>query len=344
MFNRLIFMAWLIVLSTVTNSFAGKGGGDAYAFLKAGVGARAMAMGGAFVALAEDGDAAYWNPAGLGLMSEEKGKRGIDISSAFGSNEEIGRKYYYLGYTSSVNILKKNREGMGIGLISMTVGGIERWQPSSQGGFPIPQGSFDDAERAIIIAYGNEILPGLFCVGSNLKIITHNMDNHSASGIGVDIGLLADISAIFYRKERAILGILEGVKAGMVVRNNLGKKWDSGHIDDGMLSGELGMTGNILWKNKQMGRLNLTLSQEKGRTMSLSSGVEIDVLKNISIRGGINRWYLEARESGLDAERLNYGQRLCAGIGYKFRKTQIDYALALGRLETQHQMSAKIGF
>ena len=36
-----------------------------FAFLKLGVGARAMGMGSAYVALADDPTAVYWNPAGL---------------------------------------------------------------------------------------------------------------------------------------------------------------------------------------------------------------------------------------------------------------------------------------
>ena len=41
------------------------GAGDAAHFLRSGVGARAVGMGGAFVAIANDVNAAYWNPAGL---------------------------------------------------------------------------------------------------------------------------------------------------------------------------------------------------------------------------------------------------------------------------------------
>jgi hypothetical protein len=40
-------------------------GGTGFAFLKLGVGARAMGMGSAYVALADDPTASYWNPAGL---------------------------------------------------------------------------------------------------------------------------------------------------------------------------------------------------------------------------------------------------------------------------------------
>ena len=39
-----------------------------FAFLKLGVGARAMGMGSAYVALADDPTELYWNPAGLGAV------------------------------------------------------------------------------------------------------------------------------------------------------------------------------------------------------------------------------------------------------------------------------------
>jgi len=40
-------------------------GTNAAAFLEIGVGARAMAMGGAYGAVANDASALYWNPAGI---------------------------------------------------------------------------------------------------------------------------------------------------------------------------------------------------------------------------------------------------------------------------------------
>lgn len=39
-------------------------------FLNLGIGARAEAMGGAFTALADDGAALYWNPAGLSQIED----------------------------------------------------------------------------------------------------------------------------------------------------------------------------------------------------------------------------------------------------------------------------------
>ena len=53
-----------------------RAGTSAYTFLKIGVGARSMAMGGAFIAVANDASSIFWNPAGA-VMSENA--RGIFV-------------------------------------------------------------------------------------------------------------------------------------------------------------------------------------------------------------------------------------------------------------------------
>ena len=58
----------LIVIAFQTAGFAGgfsKVGTAAAQFLKIGVGARAMGLGGSFTALANDVSTLYWNPAGI---------------------------------------------------------------------------------------------------------------------------------------------------------------------------------------------------------------------------------------------------------------------------------------
>jgi hypothetical protein len=70
MSTRALLILVLIVITV--------GGADAYvhkyaaAFLDTGVGARALAMGGAFVAVADDATAAYWNPAGLAQLGSRE--------------------------------------------------------------------------------------------------------------------------------------------------------------------------------------------------------------------------------------------------------------------------------
>ena len=69
----------LLIFGLFSDLFAQKGEGSlsagtnigtsAAAFLEIGVGARAQSMGGAFVSLADDATAMYWNPAGIGRIS-----------------------------------------------------------------------------------------------------------------------------------------------------------------------------------------------------------------------------------------------------------------------------------
>ena len=73
------------------------GGDYSAAFLEIGVGARALAMGGAFCSLANDGTAFYWNPAGLAFMRRPQisGMYGPQ----FGSLSNPLANFHYLGYT-----------------------------------------------------------------------------------------------------------------------------------------------------------------------------------------------------------------------------------------------------
>src|SRR5512141_108181 len=61
----LVLAVALAVLATGSALAADKYAGE---FLKLGVGARALGMGGAFVGLSDDATAGYWNPAGLGFL------------------------------------------------------------------------------------------------------------------------------------------------------------------------------------------------------------------------------------------------------------------------------------
>jgi hypothetical protein len=69
--QKIVFIAAASVFAAVA-AWAGGAGTSSAQFLKIGVGARAEAMGEAYGAVADDPYALYWNPAGLGRMSNPR--------------------------------------------------------------------------------------------------------------------------------------------------------------------------------------------------------------------------------------------------------------------------------
>ena len=64
--KQILVVSFLLLGLSASGGWATKYAGE---FLALGVGARALGMGGAFVSLADDATAAYWNPAGIVLAT-----------------------------------------------------------------------------------------------------------------------------------------------------------------------------------------------------------------------------------------------------------------------------------
>ncbi len=65
----IVLVSLLIVINNVEAKGPGKIGAT---FLKLGVGAKPVAMGGAFCAVADESSAIYWNPAGLAFLKDRE--------------------------------------------------------------------------------------------------------------------------------------------------------------------------------------------------------------------------------------------------------------------------------
>ena len=82
-----------LILIPSFSSFASDVGTTAANFLKIGIGARATAMGGAYTALADDGSALYWNPAGLAQIEN------TEILAMYNMHfQEINQGYFSLTF------------------------------------------------------------------------------------------------------------------------------------------------------------------------------------------------------------------------------------------------------
>ena len=111
---RKLLATSIFVLFLASTTFAAKYAGEAFTL---GAGARALALGGAFVAVSDDPSGLYYNPSGLGLIQQ----RQVTLlhSETFGSliNHD------YIAYAQPITI--RNRSGaIAAGVYRVGGGGI----------------------------------------------------------------------------------------------------------------------------------------------------------------------------------------------------------------------------
>src|SRR5258705_1396767 len=169
-------------------------------FLRIGVGARALGMGSAFVGLADDGPAAYWNPAGVATLSQ----RQVTAMHA----EQFGSivQYDFLSYVMPLGAAGKPRQALSVSLVRLGVSdipdtrGVQIIDENGNGKFDYPEDLlvvdesrfvFDsDNDAALLFSYARDIHPGL-SLGGNFKYIRQWLgDSLRSNGFGIDLGLL----------------------------------------------------------------------------------------------------------------------------------------------------------
>ena len=169
----------LIVLSPLYADFAKLGTSGAQ-FLKIGVG-RGAAMGEAFVAVADDASATYWNPSGLGTITE----RAINLQH----NEWIADvRHEYL----SVILPLSNFGTMGISLTALTMGEMEILtvdDPNTSIREDTGTGTyFNASDFALAFSFGRMFTDRL-AAGLTVKAVQEIIWDMSATGIAADFGI-----------------------------------------------------------------------------------------------------------------------------------------------------------
>ncbi len=102
------YFAIILLLCAFSGLFAGEYAGD---FLSIGAGVQATAMGGAFIAVADDGSALYWNTAGLGQIKK------AEVSMTRSFLYDGLAVYDYLSYTQPL----PNRVSLGVSWTRLSI-------------------------------------------------------------------------------------------------------------------------------------------------------------------------------------------------------------------------------
>ncbi|MDI6735291.1 MAG: PorV/PorQ family protein [bacterium] len=173
-----VFMSILIFTQPII-SYAGEDdiGICTAEFLKIGQGPRIVAMGGAGVAITDDVNATYWNPAGL-IQLELR-----EITAARTTwFENINTNY--LGFAQPLPPINKIKRAMGISLTMLNAGGID-----GRDNIGNKTAILEVDNLALSLSYALELRKDISC-GFNVKTIKQDFGGNKGTGMAVDIGLL----------------------------------------------------------------------------------------------------------------------------------------------------------
>lgn len=148
------------------------GGETGVAALKIGAGARATAMGEAFVATADDASGLFWNPAGTAWNSRRQ--------AHFTYNSWIQGIHHNIA-----SVTAPTAHGViGVGLMLNTIDGFERRTIASEE----PLGTFSAHDFALLLHYARRVNDAL-SLGVNFKYLNEKIYLDDANGYMIDLGV-----------------------------------------------------------------------------------------------------------------------------------------------------------
>ena len=305
---------------------------DKYAaeFLRVGAGARALGMGGAFLAVSDDATAGYWNPAGLNYL---KNKSVLYMHS----EEQHSQVHYdFLAVALPQGGDEGHRSALGVSLVRLGVDdipvtpavsdlrpGIDFEDGDGDPSTNLPtenNGTWNPGERLFLSDFtlkSSNDFAGLFSysrdlshkvtLGGSVKVLYRTLVGHSAWGAGLDVG------AMYNLKPNVSLALVAKDLTTTLV------SWDTGHRESVAPSVALGGQ----WTHPFSPKNVITVSADV-RTDFIGRRVDSN-FGNGSIagelHGGLEYWFNNALalRTGVNGRDLTFGAGLRnKGLGVDF--------------------------
>jgi len=339
------FSVALLLTSVSACAFADKYAAE---FLKVGAGARALGMGGAFVALADDASAVYWNPAGIVSVST------IQVEAMHA--EQFGNliNYDFVAVAFPVSGPGARKACVGAALIRLAVDDIPytknlEWedlgidQTPDTHDFGEGNGKWDPGERiildegkiiwksnadmALFLSYASRLTEKV-SVGGTFKLVRQEVMDNSSLGAGLDLG--------------AIYTLDKSTSFGFVISDATTTQlvWDTGHHEFVAPTVRLGAQ-----HTRKIGPLEgigtVAADVEVGFENRTSADLSLGDALTVDFKAGVEYWLKRtvAIRTGLDAGRFT------AGTGARFSRFGFDYAfLSHKDLDNSHRVSASVRF
>lgn len=325
---------FFIALACVTNDGLSqrKAGLTGAAFLKVGVGARAIGMGSAVTAIAGDVNQMFWNPAGIALKEDK-------LQASFSYNRWIADLSHN---AAAVTYNLEDVGTIGFGVIMFGITGIpaDRDIPTDPALAqfridPSNTNSYDYSDLAVQVSFARYVIDNL-SLGATVKYVTQSIDGLSTSAIAVDFGSVYHI------------GVYDWTIAARF--NNLGSDMKFFDIAYGLpLSFSIGSAITpFTFGDAKVGVAVDAVKPQDG-PQYFFSGVEANFMNMISVRAGYKLNYSGTDDGGTSArtaikstiEGLSAGAGVTTDLmGYGVR---VDYSFTqMDILDAAHRVTLSV--
>jgi hypothetical protein len=322
LFLTIAVAAFLLFLPAESDAAFAKVGTAGAQFLKIGLGTRGAAMGGAFIATADDPSAAWWNPACLVRVP--------------GTQVQVTHTEWFESIRYEAGAVTREFPGIGtfalqFGLLNS--GDMEETTVEQPGG---TGNTFTCTDMVAGLSF-SRMLTDRFSAGITVKYVREQWDDVSAGGIAVDLGTLYNTG-------------FRTLRIGMTIQHFGGELTPGGNYTS-YYSGEDSTDTYMPYSLPMTFRLGLAMDVLDRGSHFLTVAVDAvhpnDNLEQVGV--GAEYWFnnLVALRGGY---RINTDEEgLTAGAGFRIpvggKTITLDYAYAdWGRLEMVHRASLGFAF
>lgn len=312
-------MRFSVIILFIAGGLFGTAQAGKYAaeFLDTGIGVRAMGMGGAFTAIADDASSVYWNPAGLMRLSRP------EAAFMHASN--------FAGLLQSdVLHAAKPTASYALGLTYLRVGvsDIKYTSRLDPNGRPIIDKTVNDVEQALLVSAAKPLAGDKLLAGVTVKALQQSIGDNRAFGFGFDAGVLYRLGSGW-----SLGAILQDISGTFVF-------WDTGHRDVKAPRLSLGAAyGRELPRLRSSVLLAVQqISRFEGN--SLGSGWQLGDWANGDLYAGAE-WTLYRLLA------LRFGSAAgdwTAGAGLTIKRLRFDYAFMTHELGNAHRVAVTVGW
>jgi len=197
--RKLIIVNLIIALTlalTLTSSVADETGGLALEFLSFGAGARSLGMGKAYVAIADEASATYWNQAGLTQLQQP------EFTTLY-TTLFMDTSYSFVSYAHPTT----DWGTFGINAVMLSSGNFEKVNATNE-----VIGTFSDQQMSVGLSYGRRLTDTL-AFGAGVNYISRALDDSQDSIISTDISCLYNPTAalsVGFTVKNAVSTVIDG--------------------------------------------------------------------------------------------------------------------------------------